>query len=196
MQKIIIILILWITVMQGMEKPPVSRTSLTALRTNRVAAHREEMRATYYPDLIMPNEQEWAAVTRCFRALLKLDFYPSVLTQEPRITFADAKQYYDVGCMYESIFPAHFPPFYRVLITRWTNKVMCAAFYPDGPKGKYVIPAEGKEEQVITRAHEKVVREFWGQEDQEQGSILVFEDMIESVKDFKINPPKRDKIDE
>lgn len=189
MKKIIIILVIWVTVTQGMDKPLISRS-------NAVTTQLEKMRATYYPDLFMPTEQEWPTVATCFRALLKLDFYPSVLTQEPRITFADAKQYYDVGRMYEGVFPAHFPQFYRVLITRWTNKVMCAAFYPDGLEAKYVIPAKGKEEQVITRAYEKVVREFWGQGDQEQKFILEFEDMVESVRAFKINPPKRDKIDE
>lgn len=175
-------------------------------QSSAISIFRKRTLDTFYPSIDVPKEDAgWQTIAVCFRELLKLEFYPhaSHSPQHPKVTLADAKRYCEWHAMYNNM--AQFERFFVVdpaIIQRLTNLIMLATFCPDGSGSPYFGPPAGKEELAVTLAYLKV----WEDKpslcailnESSQDLVLLhnkFEFILTALRNFKVHPPKRDKLE-
>ncbi|CAN5182368.1 hypothetical protein BH09DEP1_BH09DEP1_4040 [soil metagenome] len=191
MKQLLLFCILLVTAARGMEL--ASRT--TALNT-----FRNRKQAEYFPNVSVPNEQDWHVVNSCFAELLKLELGG----QEVKVTFADAKRYCEFAQMYRDLPQAQewFDADHVATIRRLTDSIMAVAFYPEGRQLPHFGPPPGKEAQVLYLAYEKVLSDPLSmsailKEELTDPRILHtrFESVVAALRAFKVNPPQRNKLE-
>lgn len=164
---------------------------------------RQKTHAQFYPDVTTETEDKQQQAARCFKVLLGSEFNTRTISTEPRITFSDAKRYCDWASMYKNVpqakewFPAD-----PEIIKRYINKIMFTAFYTFPSGSTYFGPEPGKEQAAFNVACEKLWKDkealddVLGQETKDFTEIdNRFNYIIALVRNFKLNPPQRNKLE-
>jgi hypothetical protein len=137
----------------------------------------EKTHARFYPAITTETEDKQKQAARCFKALLQLEFHcPVNFSQQPRVSFGDAKYYCDCASIYKDLPQAkECFPVDPAIIKRYTNTIMFATFYMYPSGSPYFGPVPGQEQPMLDWACEKI----WN--DKEALDLV----LGEQTKDFK-----------
>lgn len=158
--------------------------------------YRKKSQAEFFPNVTVPNDQDWHIVMHCFSELLKLE----LSSPESKITFKDAKQYCEYARMLQV--QEYFDAYYVATIKRFTNLIMFAVFYPAGSGSPYFGPSSDSAAQVVAHRYRTIL-----QNPEDMNAIFSTQSpdfaeidnrlklLITAVRNFKTNPPRRNKLE-